>query len=70
MSESVPKKRIMRAKEVEELVGFSRTTLWRRIRDKQFPAPLRLGGSNSRAVGWRVEEIDRWIADLQPSSDT
>ena len=37
MSESVPKKRIMRAKEVEELVGFSRTTLWRRIRDKQFP---------------------------------
>ena len=26
-----------------------------------FPAPIRLGGTASRAVGWRRTEIQAWI---------
>ena len=33
------------------LIGLSRTSLWRRVRAGDFPAPVRLGGQGSRAVG-------------------
>ena len=51
--------RILRAREVLEVVGFSRATLWRRVKAGEFPAPIRLG---SRAVGWYQREIDEWLA--------
>lgn len=35
----------------------NRTTLYRRIRRGEFPAPIRVG---SRNVAWRKSEIDAW----------
>ena len=31
------------------------------IKSGDFPAPIRLGGTGSRAVGWRRTEIQAWI---------
>ena len=36
-------RRLLRAKQVMALMGWSRTTLWRRIRAGDFPAPVKTG---------------------------
>jgi predicted DNA-binding transcriptional regulator AlpA len=42
-------------------IPYSRAQLWRRVRDRTFPAPIRVGG-HRRA--WLESEIDGWIAQL------
>ncbi len=58
---------ILRLPQVKELTGLSKTTLWRRVRDGEFPAALRLGGPQSRAVGWRRSDVEQWLRD-RPAS--
>ena len=41
---------MLRAPEVMAQMGWSRTTLWRRVRDGEFPAPVELGVN---IIGWR-----------------
>ena len=50
--------KIIRVREVLELTGLSRTTLWRLEKKGQFPARLPL---SSGSVGWRLKEIRSWI---------
>ena len=50
--------KILRAPEVTERTGLSRTSLWRREKAGQFPARRRLGPN---AVGWVEAEITAWI---------
>ncbi len=40
-------------------VGWSRTTIWRKVRAGEFPPPLSLG---KNSVGWPSVFIDDWIA--------
>ena len=54
--------RILRIEEVLDITGLSRSSLYRRINDGTFPAPLLLGGDASRAVGWLESEVIAWIA--------
>ena len=57
------------AKQVLDLTGYrSRTTLWRKVRAKVFPAPVKLPGD---AVRWREQEVQDWIegAPRQTYSD-
>ena len=58
-------KAILRIPDVVSETGLSRTSIWRRTRDKTFPEPVRLGGPTSRAVGWKREDIESWLADLK-----
>lgn len=50
--------KIIRSKEVQNLTGLSRTTLWRMERRGEFPdrVPLSAG-----SVGWRISEVEDWI---------
>ena len=50
--------RIIRSKEVQELTGLSRTTIWRLERTGKFPARVPLSSS---IVGWRSSDISEWI---------
>ena len=54
-------KRIIRTKRVLEKMGWSRTTLWRRVRSGDFPRPIRLGPNMN---GWLEEAIDNKISAL------
>lgn len=54
--------KILRTKAVCERIGLSRTTLWRRVRGGEFPAPLRLGAN---AVGWREQVVEEWLGGLE-----
>ncbi|WP_263258976.1 helix-turn-helix transcriptional regulator [Pseudomonas oryzihabitans] len=50
--------RIIRLKEVMDITGLARSTIYKYIADKEFPAPLPLG---DRCVGWLESEIQEWI---------
>lgn len=51
---------ILRRKQVEQAVGFCRSTIYQRIRDGTFPRSVSLGG---RMVGWRTSDIELFLAD-------
>ena len=53
--------RIIRIDELTRKVGLSRTTIWRRVKDGDLPRPIRLGGPNTSAVGWRLSAIEDWL---------
>ncbi len=57
--QSVSNDRIIRAKEVVEMTGLSRTTIWRMERNKSFPARVSLG---KNSVGWKLSDIQKWIS--------
>ena len=56
----LPETGFVRLPKVISLLGISKTTLWRRVKNKAFPAPIPLGPN---IVGWRVEEVRRAIAE-------
>lgn len=43
------------------LLPFSRTTLWRLVRDQHFPAPVKL---SVNITAWQCEEVRSWLARL------
>ena len=49
---------IYRAAQLTEMLGFSRMTLWRRVRDGSFPSPVKIG---PRTIGWKAGDVERWI---------
>ncbi len=53
--EHSPSRRLLRAKAVMARMGWSRTTLWRRVRAGEFPAPVQTGPN---AVAWFDDEVD------------
>ncbi|CAC9620906.1 hypothetical protein [uncultured Gammaproteobacteria bacterium] len=50
--------RIIRAKEVQNMTGLSRTTLWRLENKNEFPNRVGLGANS---VGWKLSEVQNWI---------
>ena len=56
-------KRILRQREVLQMTGLSRTTLWRLEKNGDFPQRLKLG---PRAVGWPASAVDEWLGSRQP----
>src|SRR3546814_7989909 len=53
-----------RMREVLRMTGLSRSTLYRRIADGTFPAPVSLGGS---AKGWRRSDLEEWGSEEHTS---
>lgn len=53
-------KRYYRRPTVEDMLGLSRSTIYRMMQDGEFPRPVKIG---RRAVGWSSEEIERWISE-------
>lgn len=49
---------ILRLPAVKARTGLSRSTIYLRIAEGNFPTPVQLGG---RAVGWVEAEIDQWL---------
>lgn len=50
--------RIIRLKEVMDLTGLARSTIYKFISRELFPKPISLG---DRCVGWVESEIRDWI---------
>ena len=52
--------RLLRVTEILPLVGFGRTSLYNKVADGTFPAPVKIG---LRASRWRLSAITAWLAD-------
>lgn len=57
---------ILKRRAVEAVTGLSRSSVYRLAAAGQFPKPISLG---PRAVGWRADEIDRWIEERTAARD-
>jgi prophage regulatory protein len=49
---------ILRIKQVLDLTGLSRSTIYLRVKEGKFPQPITLG---PRSVGWPSPAVDAWI---------
>jgi len=54
---------IRQAQLLAGVVPFSASTLWRRVRDHSFPAPVKLSAG---VTAWRVEDVRAWMEN-QPA---
>jgi prophage regulatory protein len=52
--------RIIRLKTVLARTGLSRSTLYRKISERTFPAQIKI---SVHGAGWHESAINRWIAD-------
>ena len=58
MDKQLEERRIVRRDEVSRLTGLARATIYKKVKERSFPAPVRLG---ARSVGWRLTDIDTWL---------
>ena len=49
---------ILRLPSVKQRTGLSRSSIYLRMTNNEFPASISLGG---RAVGWLEQDINEWI---------
>ena len=52
------KSQIIRLKQVKDMTGLSRTTIYRFMSINEFPKQIKLGPKSS---GWLIDEVDEWI---------
>lgn len=52
--------RVLRIAEVSHKTGKGQSTIYRDIKEGNFPSPISLG---ARASGWLESEIDAWIEE-------
>ena len=51
--------RLLRLSAVRSRTALGRSTIYRLMRNGDFPEPLKIG---ARAVRWRESEIEEWLA--------
>ena len=51
--------RIIRTEDLTRRLGLSRATIFRNVKAVRFPAPIKI---SQRAIGWRIDEVEAWIA--------
>lgn len=54
--------RIIRAREMQKILGISRSTLRRWVVTGNFPSPIPLGPN---VVGWKASTKDAWLANRE-----
>ncbi len=56
-----PADRLLRLPEVEQIVGFRKTKLYRLVAEGLFPRPRHLAGC-AKLSRWSLAEIEGWMA--------
>lgn len=49
---------VRQAQIIPNPIPFSPATLWRKVKDGSFPAPVKL---SERVTAWRVEDVRAWM---------
>lgn len=50
--------KLIRMKQLQEMVGFKKSTIYKFMQEQRFPKPVQIG---KRAVAWRLSDIQSWI---------
>lgn len=53
--------KLLRLKQVVELTNLSKATIWRWVRDGQFPKPIKI---TNRVTVWKSNDIEAYIASV------
>ena len=56
----LPAEAVLRLPDVLALVGLSRASIYAKVAEHRFPAPIKL---TAHASGWRMGDIRTWLAD-------
>ncbi|NDE89541.1 MAG: AlpA family transcriptional regulator [Alphaproteobacteria bacterium] len=56
-------KRFIRLKEVIQITGLARSTIYAAIKDGSFPSQIKL---TQRAIGWSEEQVFEWVGSRLP----
>ena len=51
-------RKILKIRDVVLVTGMCKTLVYRKMKEGDFPKPVRL---SERSVGWREEDVDEWI---------
>lgn len=54
------KERFLKLEDVENRTGLAKTTIYKRMKDRQFPQRIKLG---DRRVVWLESEVNNWMAE-------
>lgn len=54
----VPRDRLIRLEEVEQLTGLKKSTIYRMVKTKEFPPSVRISG---RATAWSENHVRQWV---------
>ena len=54
--------KLIRCRQVLELIGLSHSTQWRMEKAGKFPARVKLG---TGLVGWHLTEVQEWVRDRE-----
>ena len=57
--------KILRLPEVKQSTGLSRSTIYLRMANNEFPKSISLGG---RAIGWFELDIQNWLEEKRKES--
>jgi prophage regulatory protein len=52
--------KILNSKEISQITGLHRVTVWRMEKEGQFPKRITL---SPRRVGWREDHVNKWILE-------
>lgn len=57
-----PKTKLLRIKDLTEIIGLSRSHIYKLAKDGKFPKPVPIveGGAS---VGWLADEIETWLKE-------
>ena len=58
--------RIIRTEDLTRRLGLSRATIFRNVKAGRFPAQIKI---SQRAIGWRFDEVEAWIAARAATSE-
>ena len=53
---------ILRKKPLSSFIGISCSSIDRARKSGDFPAPVKLG---AQAIGWRIEDVEAWLASRE-----
>ena len=56
----LPDTGFLRQRQVLAFVPISKSTLWRQVRARSFPSPVKLSAG---ITAWRAEDVRRWITE-------
>jgi prophage regulatory protein len=62
---TAPESQILRLREVVAITTFSRSSVYRLLRDGRFPRPIKLG---VHARGWRRSDIENYLATRESAA--
>lgn len=63
--DSLPDAAMLRQVELLGTVPFSASTLWRKVSEGSFPAPIKLG---PRITAWKVSDVRAYLASCASNS--